>query len=371
MITSLETFVVGPICVVRVRSADGLEGYGQCAPGEAAITSQVLHRLVAPLFLGREPFELAGLADRCVRAQYKFLGTFLFRALGGVDTAIYDLQGKALQLPVYRLLGAHREPRVRLYASSMSRETSPEDEVDRLHRAVETFGFRCAKLKIGVRNGRDLEERDGRTYRVVPLARERLGTIELSADANGAYSPVGAVRVGRLLESQGYFHFEEPNPCWELDNMAEVARSLDIAIGAGEQEYSIELIRRMIAEPLVDVIQPDICYLGGVTRARRVAEMADVAGMPCMPHCSNRSLVQIFTAHFAAAMPACSQFQEWSIEEQGNLSGFYDPVPVPKEGEIVLDDTPGWGVELRTEFLGRADRRVTTLEDLNGSAGPL
>jgi L-alanine-DL-glutamate epimerase-like enolase superfamily enzyme len=91
----------------------------------------------------------------------------------------------------------------------MSRETSREEEVGRLHRAVNTFGFRCAKLKIGVRNGHDREERDARTYRVVPLARERLQfqTIELSADANGAYSPVGAVRVRRLLESQGYFHF--------------------------------------------------------------------------------------------------------------------------------------------------------------------
>lgn len=361
-ICSIETFVSGSICVVRVRSDDGLEGYGQAAPSQPGITAEVLHTLVAPHFLGQDPWALASLVEHCVRAEYKYLGTFLFRALGGVDTALWDLQGKALQKPVYMLLGGRARESVRLYASSMSRETTPKEEVARLLAAIDKHGFRCAKVKIGVRNGRDAED-GGRTSELVPLARRELGeTVELSADANGGYSPAGAIRVGRLLESEGYYHLEEPCPCWELDNIGYVARSLDLPIGAGEQEFSLEIVRRMVAERLVDVIQPDICYMGGLTRARRVAEMADIAGMPCTPHCSNHSLVQVFTAHFVTAMPACAQFQEWSIEDQRAASGLFSPFPVPDDGAILLDDTPGWGVEISPTFLERAERRLSASE---------
>lgn len=358
-IVSIESFVSGAVCVVRVRTDDGLEGYGQTAPGAAAITREVLHTLITRNYLGQDPFDVNALSDACVRAEYKFLGSFLFRALSGVDTALWDLMGKAVGKPVYQLLGGKVRDRVPVYASGMSRETTPAEETRRMARAVETDGFRCVKAKIGVRNGRDSEPVDGRTSQLVPLLRKDLGdAIEISADANGAYSPAAAIRVGRLLEQYGYYHLEEPNPCWELDNMGVVAAALDLPIGAGEQEWSLELIRRMVTERLVDVIQPDVLYIGGPTRARRVAEMADIAGIPCTPHCSNRSLVQVFTAHFALAMPACTQFQEWSIEDQSATAGLFAPVPQVRDGDIELSDAPGWGVEIPASFLERADHRT-------------
>ncbi len=362
-ITSIETFVDGPVCVVRVRTDDGLEGFGQTAPGQPGITADVLHTLVAGDFLGRSPWDLAALVDQCVRAEYKYLGTFFFRALSGVDTALWDLQGRATGRPVYQLLGGRVRDRIPVYASSMSRDTTPEEEAARLAAAVEAYGFRCVKAKIGVRNGRDAEPIDGRTARLVPLLRSTLGDqIEISADANGAYSPAQAVRVGRVLEKHGYYHLEEPNPCWELDNIGYVASLLDLPIGAGEQEFSLEIVRRMVAERLVDVIQPDICYMGGLTRARRVAELADLNGIPCTPHCSNRSLIQMFTAHFVAAMPACTQFQEWSIEDQSQTADVWWPIPVVHDGYIELTDAPGWGLEVLPSFLDRAARRESTVD---------
>jgi L-alanine-DL-glutamate epimerase-like enolase superfamily enzyme len=361
-IASVETFVSGGVCIVRVRTDDGLEGYGQTAPGQPAITASVLHELIVRNYLGQDPFDVAALSDACVRAEYKFLGSFLFRALSGVDTALWDLMGRATGRPVYQLLGGKVRDRIPVYGSGMRRDTSPEEETERMTRAVADFGFRCVKAKIGVRNGRDSEPSDGRTAKLVPLLRKELGdSVEISADANGAYSPAQAVRVGRLLEEYRYYHLEEPNPSWELDNMGAVAASLDIPIGAGEQEFSLEIVRRMVAERLVDVIQPDVCYIGGLTRARKVAEIADIAGIPCTPHCSNRSMVQIFTAHFVAAMPACTQFQEWSIEDQSATNGLYDPVPVPRDGFIELSDRPGWGVEIPAAFLDGATQQKSTV----------
>lgn len=377
IITKIETFVSGTLCVVRVTTDDGLVGYGQTAPSVPEITEQVLHRLVARHFLGRDPWELAALVDETVRAEYKYLGGFLFRALSGVDTAIWDLQGRATGQPVYKLLGGAVRDRVPVYASSMSREIPVDEEVGRIADAVEKYGLRCAKVKIGIRNGRDAELWEGRTSALVPAMRKHFGDdFWLSADANGAYSPGGAVQVGRKLEEYGVFHLEEPNPCWELDNMKYVADHLDLPIGAGEQEWSLEIIRRMIAERLVDVIQPDVCYVGGLTRARQVAQLADLNGIPCTPHSSGHSMIKIFTAHLVMASPACTQFQEWSVEPPGSVSassskeprpaGFssevYGPIPSVQDGYITLDDTPGWGVEILPSFLEKAARQVTGLE---------
>jgi L-alanine-DL-glutamate epimerase-like enolase superfamily enzyme len=228
---------------------------------------------------------------------------------------------------------------------------------------MDRYGFRGGKLKIGVRNGRDAETLDGRTAELVPLARKRLGdSAALAADANGAYSPGQAVRVGRFLEEHGFYHLEEPCPSWELDNIGYVARQLDLPVGAGEQEFSMEIIRRMVTERLVDVIQPDVCYLGGMSRARRVAELADLCGIPCTPHSSNRSMVQIFTAHLVTASPACVQFQEWSIEDQELDADIYTPVPDVRDGAIELDDTPGWGVTVLPSFLAAATRTASILD---------
>lgn len=359
-ITSVETYVAGSICLVQVRTDDGLVGIGQTAPSQPQITADVLHRLIAPHVLGASPWDLPSLVDSTVRSEYKYLGSFLFRALSGVDTALWDLQGKLVGEPVYRLLGGAVRERVPVYASSMSRDTDPAYEVARIDDLVQRHGLRAAKIKIGIRNGRDKELWSGRTAKLVPMMREHFGEdFGLNTDANGAYSPSGAIAVGRHLESYAVYHLEEPTPCWELDNIGYVADHLDLPIGAGEQEFSLEMVRRMISDRLVDVIQPDVCYIGGLTRARQVAQMADDAGIPCTPHSSGHSLIKVFTAHLVLASAACTQHQEWSVEDPG--IEFYGPVPTVEDGHIALDEAPGWGVEVLPGFLELASRDVTEL----------
>ena len=359
-ITSIETFA-GHGCIVRVRTDDGLEGFGQTAHSEAEITATVLHNLVSRNYLGRDPFDLMTLADQCARMEYKFLGSFLFRALAGVDTALWDLVGKAKSQPVYQLLGGKARPSVPVYGSAMRRDTTAEEEVDRVVTAVGRHGFRAVKVKIGERNGRDAESRSGRDPRLIPLLRKELGDdIEISADANGAYSAGQAVRIGRMLEEYDYLHFEEPVPFWEYDNAKRVAATLDIPIGLGEQEFSVPNMRRLIDEGAADIIQPDVGYIGGVTRARQVADLANVAGVPCVPHSSGRSLTAIFTAHLVMAMPACSLFHEWTIEDASTMR-VYEPFPVARDGQIVMSEAPGWGVEILESTLRGMRRQVSVL----------
>ena len=364
-IASIETFTRDKISIVRVRTDDGAEGIGQTSPFRVDITARLLHTMVAPFFLGRDPWELEMLVEACLRHQYKYPGTFLLRAMCGVDTALWDLLGRTTGQPVYQLLGGKIRDPVPMYASSMQRSVTPEQEAERMQALVEEYGFRCGKIRLGVAMGRDGDEWTGRTRKLIPYMREAMGDdFDLSADANGAYSPAQAIRVGRLLEDADYFHYEEPCPFEELENTAAVAAALDIPVAGGEQDNSLPQFRRMLTMRAVDVVQLDVGYIGGISRARRVAQLAELFGVPCTPHCSNHSMLQVFTLHLAAAMPACSQYQEWGIESAPWTRGIYEPMPRVEDGQITVPATPGWGVTVLPEFLDAAYRQESREGDV-------
>jgi L-alanine-DL-glutamate epimerase-like enolase superfamily enzyme len=361
-ITEIETLVRGPLAVVLVRTDDAVEGVGQTAPYEAETSAHVLHTMVAPLFLGRDPWDVEALADECLRLHYKFPSSFLHRALAGVETALWDVLGKVTGRPVSKLLGGHARDSVRMYASSMRRNIAPEAEAERLGLAVAERGFRAVKIRVGEAMGRDGDAAPGRTERIVPHVRKVLGDgVDLSADANGGYSAGRAIRVGRMLEDHGYFHFEEPCPFPDLEQTAQVAAALDIPVSGGEQDISLPQFNRMINGRAVDIVQPDIGYIGGISRARKVAVLAEAAGIPCTPHCANDSLLQVFTLHLAVAMPGCTHYQEWSIEDTLWTRDVYEPMLQVVGGEVAAPTAPGWGVELTPSFLREAARTTSRL----------
>lgn len=202
---------------------------------------------------------------------------------------------------------------------------------------VQTQGFRCVKIKVSERMGRDRDASPGRTERIIPLMREALREgVDISADANGGFSAPRAIRVGRLLERYNYFHFEEPCPFEDPEATAQVAAALDIPVAGGEQDSSLYHYKRLMDERVVDIVQVDVGYVGGLSRARKVAEMAELAGMPCTPHNSGHSLLQVFTMHLAAAMPACSHPQEWRTDAQPWADNLYELHLVVSGGSVTL-----------------------------------
>jgi L-alanine-DL-glutamate epimerase-like enolase superfamily enzyme len=226
-ITSIETFTQGTgLSIVRISTQDGSAGYGQIAPSEADISAMVLHRKVARYVLGADPADFEMISDRVIEENYKFPWSFICRALGGVDTAIWDLLGKRAGKSVCALLGGQPRP-IPVYGSSMSRTIQPEAEAARLRQLRDTLGFRAFKVRVGKRCGHDEDQWPGRTAALVPAVRKAVADhVDLLADANSCYTPRKAIEVGRLLEDHGYSHFEEPCPYWELEWTAEVAAAL-------------------------------------------------------------------------------------------------------------------------------------------------
>jgi L-alanine-DL-glutamate epimerase-like enolase superfamily enzyme len=362
-IDAIETFVKGAIALVRLRTQDGREGWGQVAPYEPEITVEVLHRLVAPHVLGQDAADVDAIVDRAVEANHKYPWSFVCRAVCGVDTAIWDLYGRVRQQPVAALAGGARKS-VAAYGSSMRRDISPADEAARLARLADSRGFRAFKIRVGREVGRDGDAAPGRTEAIVPAVRKAVGDrVQLFADANSGYTPPKAIEVGRRLEDAGYSMYEEPCPYWELEWTAEVSRALRVPVSGGEQDNDLAQWRRMLAMRAVDVAQPDACYVGGFTRALRVARMAESAGIPVIPHSANLSLVQVFSLHLMAAAGNAGDFMEFTIEADAAINRgaaeMYAPQLVVEDGRVRVPDGPGWGVEIRAAWLESAARRVS------------
>ncbi|MEX0284715.1 MAG: mandelate racemase/muconate lactonizing enzyme family protein [Paracoccaceae bacterium] len=365
-LTAIETFTTEFVSFVRVTTEDGAQGWGQVAPYFSDITAQVLHRQVAPWALGMDSGDIDAIGDFVRDREHKFPGSYLRRAIGGVDTALWDLRGRREGKPVCELIGG-TPGTIRAYGSSMKRDIAPQDEADRLARLRDTYGYDAFKFRVGAEVGRDQDEWPGRTEEIVPTVRKALGDdVALLVDANSCYSPARAIEVGKLLIDNGISHYEEPCPYWEFEQTKEVTDALSIDVTGGEQDCMMGNWKRMIDERVVDVLQPDICYLGGLSRTLRVARMAEEAGMPITPHCANLSMVTLFTMHLLRAIPNAGKYLEFAIEGLDYYpwqEGLFveDPFAIV-DGHATVTDAPGWGVEVSPEWLAKAAYQVSELK---------
>lgn len=194
------------------------------------------------------------------------------------------------------------------------------------------------------------------------MIRTALGDeVALLVDGNSCYSPDKAIEVGKLLIDSGISHFEEPCPYWEFEQTKQVTDALDIDVTGGEQDCMMANWKRMIEDRVVDVLQPDICYLGGIARTLRVAKLAETAGMPITPHSANLSMVTLFTMHLLRAIPNAGKYLEFSIEGLDyypwqDALFVNDPFEIVA-GQATVTDAPGWGVEISPEWLSKSAYR--------------
>jgi L-alanine-DL-glutamate epimerase-like enolase superfamily enzyme len=350
---------------VRLTTDSGAVGWGQTSTYNADITAAVFHRQVAPWTLGADALDIETLITRVEEREHKFPGSYRCRALAGLDTALWDLHGKLAGKPVVELLGG-KPRRLRAYASSMRRDISPADEARRLAQLRDELGFDAFKWRVAAECGHDIDEWPGRTEAIVPQVARALGDgVAKLVDANSGYSPRRAIEVGRLLESQGISHFEEPCPYWQLAATKQVTDALALDVTGGEQDWDLATWERMIEMRAVDIVQPDIMYMGGLSRTLAVVRRAAAAGLPCTPHSANLSLVTVCTMHLLGAIANAGKYLELSIEgadyypwQQGLFRE--DPYQV-RDGHVTIPAAPGWGVEINPVWLDAAEHRVSRL----------
>lgn len=362
-IVKLETFTTPFVGFVRATSETGAIGWGQVSTYHADITCTVFHRQIAPHALGTDALDFADTLRLIGEREHKFPGSYLRRAMTGLDTALWDLRGRLEGKPVASLIGGSPGP-VRAYASSMKRDITPADEAARFVRLRDEHGFTAFKWRVGAECGRDQDEWPGRTEEVVPVVSRALGDgIDKLVDGNSCYSPPRAVEVGWLLEDNGISHFEEPCPYWDFDQTRIVRETLNLDVAGGEQDCEFTAFRSMINEGIVDIVQPDVMYLGGLHRTLEVCRMAAARGLPVTPHAANLGLVTMCTMHLLRAIPNAGKYLEFSIEgadyypwQEGLFLG--TPYAIT-DGHATVTDAPGWGVEINPDWLDRAQYQVS------------
>ena len=165
-----------------------------------------------------------------------------------------------------------------------------------------------------------------------------------------------------MLEDYGVSHFEEPCPYWKPDWTREVTDALEIDVSGGEQDNDLRVWMHMIDTRVVDIIQPDICYLGGVTRTLEVAKMAEKMKIPVTLHAANLSLVTLFSAHVMGSIKNPGKYLEFSIEGL-DYYPWQDKIFTPDfkiiKGSLEMSHKPGWGIEINKDWLSCAKHQVS------------
>ncbi|MEO6300839.1 MAG: mandelate racemase/muconate lactonizing enzyme family protein [Paracoccaceae bacterium] len=364
-ITKLETFGNEFVTFTRVTTETGATGWGQLSTYNADITAQVFHRQVARHALGTNVDMMEDTLNLISEREHKYPGSYLRRAQTGFDTAIWDLRGKLAGKPVVELLGGTPGP-LRAYASSMKRDITPEDEAKRFVKLRDDHGFTAFKWRVGAECGRGRDEWPGRTESIISIVANALGDdIDKLVDGNSCYAPAQAIAVGHLLQDHSIGHFEEPCPYWEYDQTAEVRAALTLDVTGGEQDCEFSAWQLMIEHKSVDILQPDVMYMGGISRTLQVCAMGAKAGLPITPHAANLSLVTMCTMHLLKAIPNPGKYLELSIEgldyypwQTGLFRG--NPYRIV-DGHAIVPSEPGWGVEIDPAFLENASYQVSTL----------
>jgi L-alanine-DL-glutamate epimerase-like enolase superfamily enzyme len=358
IVKSIELLRYAGTYLVRSISEDGATGISVCN-SRARYLFPMLKELVIPAFVGRDVRELESLVNEVYifRSNYKYQGTPFWNCVAYVEASLFDLLGKVTNRSVGDLVGEVWRDEIPIYLSSMERDTTPEEEVDWLSKRLSETNARAIKMKIGGRMRNNVDSLPGRTEKLIPLARKTFGDdVTLYVDANGSYDHRKAIEMGRILADNAYSFFEEPCPFEQYEETKAVADALDMDVAGGEQDCNLGHFKVMIRERIVNVVQPDLMYNGGLIRALRVARMAAEAGIKVTPHSPKHNPELCTLLHFASVVRNTGPFMEFPAVAV-KYDSWYDPPFVLQEGgKIKVPTGPGLGVSYDESIWKQAEK---------------
>lgn len=334
--------------VVRIRTDTKRVGWGEAkAPVAPEVCRDVVHSLLRPVLVGRDPRDLAPLWDAMYgrMALRNHRGGFLLEAISAVDIALWDVVGNASGLTVSTLLGGAYRDRIPVYASGVVGLRDSGDETDRVAKEARDFaaaGFRGVKVAIG--HGVELDRRS------LEVARSALPDLPLLADAAARYDLSQARQLAAAVEGLGLLVLEAPLPAelsWAYRQLSSETRTPISSDLLGARWDWIELLK----SGAISFVQPDVSRAGGLTESRRIAHLAEAFGAGCMPHMSLSSAIhQAASAHFAATLPQLMMMEFWTGSSPLSDGSVATQLELD-EGFLVLPEGSGLGLEVDEDAL--------------------
>lgn len=337
------------MAVVRIETDEGPLGSGWCEDGCRTIGA-IIDSHLSRLLIGQNPLETEGLWDRMFRASipYGRKGMAL-EAISAIDIALWDLKGRALGKPVFELLGGPVRKTIPVYASALHPVGAERVRAEAQSYVAAGYTTLKARFPFGPGDGSSGMAANAEHIRVI---RETIGDeVDLAADAYMGWDLKYAVRMCQRLEPYGLAWIEEPFIPDDLRSYARLRRETPIAISGGEHEFSRFGFQQIIDAEAMDILQPDLRRCGGFTEGRKIAALADSAGLTILPHAYG-----ITHLHFVAATPNAPLAEYFPLPCWAEAPGpDFTPVfldePVPQNAQVRLDDTPGLGVDIHPDLL--------------------
>ncbi len=348
--------------LVRVETECGIIGYGEAkeevgSEGNNRGLTELINHKFAPLLIGEDPRDITKLWERMyngARTHYALKRGRVFPLLGrrgitlsaisGIDIALWDILGKSLDAPVWRLLGGRSAERMPAYASGGWADA--ESIGEQLKGYIDRGGFKAVKMRVGI-----MDDTVSNSAKRVKAAREGIGPdIGLMCDAHGTYSVPEAKQFCRMVEDCDLMWFEEPVTADDKHGCAEVRAYTSIPIAVGESEFNRFDFKELAELRAADIFQPDLAICGGITEAMRIAAIASSYNLRLAPHLWTGAPAFCAGMHVAAASPA-GFIIEYSLGANPLLHELVEESFDVKDGYMEIPERPGLGITVNEDFV--------------------
>jgi len=353
--------------ILRIETEDGTVGWGEGknAAGSAGDYAALVHLLnheFGPRLIGRDASQITAIwedlyngsrarasAERGHPLPELARRGLTIAAISAVDIALWDIRGKALDQPIWALLGGRTADRLPAYASGGWADA--EGIGAQLQSYIDAGGFRAVKMRVG-----SMDDRPNVSAARVRAARKALGpNVELMVDAHGTYTVAEAKRFAALVEDCDLAWFEEPVSADDRMGLAEFRASTMIPVAVGESECTRFDFAALVSVRAADILQPDPAFCGGITEAMRIAALASSFNLRLAPHLWAGAPCFFAGLHVLAAAPA-GYIVEFSLGANPMIHNLSRAPVVVTDGMIAVPEGPGLGLEMDTEMITRYAR---------------
>ena len=289
--------------LVEIETDEGITGWGECfGPGNIALANKyIVEKVIQPLIIGEDPIN----KEYIWHKVYNLLRDsgqkgMPIQALSGIDIALWDILAKKAKLPLYQLLGGKTNSKIPVYGYGMMLQKKSVEELCELFKKeanqIKEKNFKAMKMKVGLGPKEDLK--------LVSTVREAIGDdFKLMVDANHAYNKNDALYVGRGLDEMKIYWFEEPVAPEDYDGYKELKERLKTNIAGGEAEFTKYGWNQLIKNNCIDIAQPEVCGLGGITEYLKVSALAQSNFIPIVNHVWGSALSVAVNLHLLTSLP--------------------------------------------------------------------
>ncbi len=387
-ITSVDVFelkpnVMGAVVCVRINTDEGICGFGEVglSYGKAHYAGVGIARDFAQLIIGMDPMNIEAIWEYIFRTTFWGMGggTVINAGISAIDTALWDIKGKAVNLPVYQLLGGKTNQKIRAYASQLQFDwddehrflTQPEQYAEATRKAM-AQGFTAIKVDpIGVTmegkwareaSNPDWKMRGKLSNQMINIAYERVEAMreaggedmDIILELHSYTDTVTAIQLGQAMEELNIYYYEEPVHPLNVESMLEIHKYVNIPIASGERIYTRWGFREFLEKRALQVIQPDLCLVGGITETKKVCDMANIYDASVQLHICGGPIATAASLQVEAVIPnfLIHELHEGALKKEMRDLCKYDYMPV--NGNYSVPELPGIGQELTEKAMQEA-----------------